>query len=67
MRTQKTLYDRDGVKVEYVNRGPHAQLGRFGGGWMWKVGFQAGRLTRKRGTIIINLLVCYVIISWRDK
>lgn len=34
-------------------------MGRFGGGWNWKFGFQAsGR------TVIINYLVGYLRIKW---
>lgn len=39
-------------------------MGRFGGGWQWKLGFQAGNLSRRRGTIIVSLLVCSVRIEW---
>lgn len=38
--------------------------GRFGGGWQWQLGFQCGNLSRKRGHIIINLLVATLTIKW---
>lgn len=34
-------------------------MGRFGGGWNWALGFQAGG-----STILIRLLVCTVRIIW---
>lgn len=36
--------------------------GRFGGGWNWHVGFQAGGKT-----LIIFLLVCSLRFEWRKK
>jgi hypothetical protein len=33
-------------------------MGRFGGGWQWKLGITAGRLSRaKGGTVLVALLV----------
>lgn len=43
-----------GRRVRLENRGPHANMGRFGGGWMTNVGIQIGRAGLK-GTIIVNL------------
>lgn len=43
-----------GRPVRLQNRGPHAVMGRFGGGWETEVGFQMGR-RGIHGTIIINL------------
>ncbi len=37
-------------------------MGRFGGGWNWNLGFQAGGRT-----IILNLLWGSVRISWGKK
>ncbi len=37
-------------------------MGRFGGGWNWKLGFQAGGKT-----IIFNLLICSLIFNFEEK
>jgi hypothetical protein len=42
-------------------------MGRFGGGWEWNVGFQASTLKRRSGTVIFNLLVAQVSISWASR
>lgn len=61
----KKLVDRPRLTVTYSRRSKDAYMGRFGGGWQWEAGFQAGNLTRRRGTIIVNLLVSSVRIAWR--
>lgn len=43
-----------GRPVRFGNRGPAAQMGRFGGGWERQIGVQLGRRGLE-GTIIINL------------
>lgn len=58
---------RGPVKVTYSRRSSDARMGRFGGGWQWELGFQAGNLTRRHGTVIVNLLVSSVRISWNRK
>jgi hypothetical protein len=55
------------VKVRYERKSRYALHGRFGGGWQWKVGFQAGDLSRKHGTIIFSVLVFTVTVSWRRR
>jgi hypothetical protein len=50
-------------KLRYEHRGTEG-AGRFGGGWQWSLGVEAGNLSRKRGTIILNLLVSSLRISW---
>ena len=37
-------------------------MGRFGGGWNWKLGFQAGGKT-----IIFSLLICSLIFNFEGK
>ena len=37
-------------------------MGRFGGGWNWKLGFQVGGRT-----IIFNLLIFSLRIEWWEK
>ena len=37
-------------------------MGRFGGGWDWKVGFGLGG-----SSLLINLLFCFISISIREK
>ncbi|MFT4471411.1 hypothetical protein ACMX2H_16025 [Arthrobacter sulfonylureivorans] len=49
-------------------RSPHESMGRFGGGWQWKLGIQAGTWTRKDGgTVIVSLLVREWRITYRPK
>jgi hypothetical protein len=43
-----------------VRHRPSGGMGRFGGGWEWKVGVQASRNCR---SIIVSLLVFYVRIT----
>lgn len=37
-------------------------MGRFGGGWNWKLGIQAGG-----NTVIVSLLVMEVRLDWKAK
>jgi hypothetical protein len=46
------LFDRPRLRVTYLHTKPGALMGRFGGGWQWKLGLQAGGRT-----LIVNLLV----------
>lgn len=48
------------MKVTVDHRPADALMGRFGGGWQWKLGFQASRGFR---TVIVNLLVFSVRIE----
>lgn len=48
------------VRVMMKHKPPESDMGRFGGGWQWKVGFQASAGFK---TIIINLLVFSVQID----
>lgn len=41
------------MNIKVTHRGPQ-YFGRFGGGWQWKVGFQASTGFR---TVIVSLLV----------
>lgn len=50
------------MKVSYKYRFPKF-LGRFGGGWEWKVGFQALRGFK---TIIISLLIVEIRIEFKE-
>lgn len=43
-------------------RGTDGLMGRFGGGWNWKLGFQAGG-----STIIISLLVMNITFALEKK
>lgn len=52
------------VKVKWSHRPPSAPLGRFGGGWQWKLGVQASALRRSSGTVIVSLLVGDLRIDW---
>lgn len=42
-----------GIAIQYQWRSKNNLWGRFGGGWNWKLGFQAGG-----STLIVDLLVC---------
>ncbi len=42
-----------GRRVSYQRRTADESMGRFGGGWQWKVGVQVGG----SGTLIVNCLV----------
>ncbi len=45
-------------RLTYQWRSAHNLWGRFGGGWQWKLGIQAGH-----STVIISLLVCSLSLS----
>ena len=49
-----------GFPVSFSWRSRKNPLGRFGGGWQWKLGFQAGG-----GTVIVSILVCELRIDRR--
>lgn len=49
-----------GVKITFSWRSPRSLMGRFGGGWNWKIGVQAGG-----GTMLFSLLVAELVISWK--
>jgi hypothetical protein len=40
-------------------------MGRFGGGWDWKLGFQASTPSKYGWTIIFSLLVADFYVSWK--
>lgn len=42
------------MKIKLDKRDPNEWGGRFGGGWQWKVGFQASARFKE---VIVNLLV----------
>ena len=47
------------LKIRFEMRSKDNFMGRFGGGWQWKLGFQASKTS-----IIISLLVAELSISW---
>lgn len=47
------------LAVTYRWRSSREPWGRFGGGWNWKLGVQAGG-----GTVILALLVCSLRFTW---
>jgi hypothetical protein len=55
--SSRVLMDRRRLRVTWLHQGPDEWAGRFGGGWQWEVGFQAGARFR---TVIANLLVASV-------
>ena len=44
--------------INFSYRNKYNFLGRFGGGWNWKLGIQIGG-----NTILLSLLICEVTIS----
>ncbi len=50
------------VSIKLSMRTKKRPLGRFGGGWNWKLGFQAGGRT-----VIFSLLVLEVRIDWSKR
>lgn len=48
-------------KITKSQRPASSAWGRFGGGWQWKLGIQAGTITRQRFSVIVSLLVT----EWR--
>jgi hypothetical protein len=61
---RKTLIRRPRLRAVYVHRAADDPMGRFGGGWQWKLGVQAGRVSWRQGGAIVNLLVSYVRVEW---
>ena len=47
--------------IKYKKR-PRGFLGRFGGGWNWKIGIQGGGKT-----VILSLLVFSLVFNWINK
>lgn len=50
------------MKVEVVRNSKADLFGRFGGGWNWNLGFQAGG-----STLIINLLTFYIRFDFKRR
>lgn len=44
--------------IKFTQRAANSLLGRFGGGWQWKLGVQAGG-----GTLLFSLLVAELRLS----
>lgn len=47
------------IKIKFSCLGRDAFMGRFGGGWQWKVGFQAGGRC-----LLISLLVAELRLEY---
>lgn len=47
------------MKIKYTRKPKAAYMGRFGGGWNWKLGVQVGGRT-----VIISLLVCDIRVEF---
>ncbi len=62
-KIDRVLIDRPRLRLRYTRRGRDAFMGRFGGGWQWAVGFEAGARRTGRQTIILNLLVAMLRIE----
>lgn len=50
------------LTLTYTRRDKTSAFGRFGGGWQYVVGVQVAPKT-----VIVNLLVAYVRISWHKE
>jgi hypothetical protein len=50
------------IEITFLWRSRKSILGRFGGGWNWNLGFQAGG-----NTLILNLLVFSIIFAFLRK
>jgi hypothetical protein len=56
---------RTKLRVEWREQ---AGMGRFGGGWQWKLGFQTGTIwPLDSGDVILNLLFFTVRLDWKPK
>ena len=44
--------------IRFSYRSSNSIMGRFGGGWNWKLGFQCGG-----STVLVSLLIVEIIIS----
>ena len=54
-------WDWGRIHFHFHWQSPDSFMGRFGGGWQWKIGIQAGKTN-----CIFNLLVCSLRVSWRE-
>lgn len=59
MAYEKVWWLGNKVRVKFEKRDARELLGRFGGGWDWKLGFALGK-----GTLLLFLLVCMVRFDW---
>lgn len=67
-RYHRKLVDKPGWRVTYSRRTRDEHMGRFGGGWQWALGFEAGARHRDGAqTVIVNLLVCSVRVEYKPK
>lgn len=56
----KTFRHKSGRYIQFHKHSKHG-LGRFGGGWNWKFGFQLGS-----ESIIFNLFVMFIRIRFKS-
>jgi hypothetical protein len=57
-----------GLTVRPCTKPSNSYMGRFGGGWQWKLGFQCGNFTREYGfEAIVSLLVFEYRVTYRTK
>lgn len=68
----KKILDRPRLRVSYNHKGPTEHMGRFGGGWQYSLGFEAGHTVRqlragRPTTIIVNLLVFYLRFDFNPR
>lgn len=61
----KTIINTKHLVVNVNMRRSNSFMGRFGGGWQYKFGFQTGNWYQGRNTIIIELFVMSVRINLR--
>ena len=53
------------MTLKFEARSTESAWGRFGGGWDWKLGFQASTPSAYGWTVIISLLIAEATVSWR--
>lgn len=59
---RKVLHDGSRWRAVYSRRTRDEHMGRFGGGWQWEVGIQAGGTS-----VIVNLLVASIRFTNKRK
>ena len=50
------------LRIRYSRRRKKELWGRFGGGWNWAIGFEAGGTT-----LLVHLLISSISFNWRKE
>lgn len=59
MNKSRPLVQHELLRVTWLHRTSDELHGRFGGGWQWKLGVQAGGRSA-----VVSLLVAELKVSW---